>query len=139
MIVKKFIMHHSATKDSGTVSWGAIRRYHVQECRWLDIGYHWGIEYIDSVPEILMGRIPTMPGAHTKGHNYNSLGICIVGDFDEEAPPMRQWNKAVELVGYLLEMYQLEPSDVYPHRDFANKTCPGIMFDMLKFRKDLGE
>lgn len=34
------IIHHSLTKDSETVSWNAIRRFHVNENGWRAIGYH---------------------------------------------------------------------------------------------------
>ena len=134
------ILHHSATKDSGTVSWNAIRRYHVKECAWAAIGYHFGIEYVTDPGdpkgsyEILVGRMPDQPGAHTTGQNNHSLGICFVGNFDDTHPPPEQWKKGVALVKWLCRLYAIPTARIYGHRDFANKTCPGKLFDVDAFR-----
>lgn len=137
------ILHHSATKDSGTVSWNAIRRYHINECKWGDIGYHFGIEYIEDKGdplgsyEILIGRTIDKAGAHTTGKNSNSIGICFVGDFDLQPPPQSQWDAGLKLVRWLCQEFTISKALIYGHRDFANKTCPGIMFDVEKFKEDL--
>ncbi len=34
------IIHCSGTEDSETVSWSAIRRYHIYDNGWANIGYH---------------------------------------------------------------------------------------------------
>lgn len=34
-----FLIHHSGTRDSGTVSWSAIRSFHLYDRGWADIGY----------------------------------------------------------------------------------------------------
>jgi hypothetical protein len=129
--INEIIIHHSATKDSGTVSWGAIRRYHVQEQKWLDIGYHFGIELVSDVVgsqyEILVGRPLAMAGAHTTGHNANTIGICMVGDFDYDPPPKAQLDRLKKLIQDLKTVF---PSiqKVSFHRDYAFKTCPGKFF-----------
>lgn len=137
------IIHHSATKDSGTVSWQAIRRYHINDCAWEDIGYHWGVELVQDqswaspVYEILMGRAPDKNGAHTVGRNHDSIGICVVGDFDNEVPNDQQWNTTLKLVRWLMSIYNIPKEKVYGHRDWAKKTCPGKNWDMIKFRNEL--
>ena len=140
---ERIVLHHSATQDGLTVSWNAIRRYHVGECCWEDIGYHFGIELVGDPGhpagsyEIMMGRMPDRPGAHTSGHNSDSLGVCFVGNFDHCLPPDRQWKAGLNLVAWLCRLYRLQPDDVHGHREFANKSCPGEMFDINKFRRDL--
>jgi len=133
------VIHHSLTKDSKSVSWSAIRRYHKQTCGWREIGYHYGIEMVGTEPEIFVGRMMNEYGAHCKdsGMNRISLGICLVGNFDEEAPPTILWERGLVLVRSLLDLLDISPSDVYGHRDFSDKSCPGDMFDMDQFRKDL--
>ena len=143
MIPTEIILHHSATKDSGTVSWNAIRRYHRDECNWGDIGYHFGIEFISDPGspagsyEVLLGRLPFEVGAHCKDHNGRAIGICFVGNFDEAPPPEAMWNQGVRLVKWLCFELAIPVRYIFGHRDFANKTCPGTQFDIEKFKADV--
>jgi hypothetical protein len=142
MEVREIIIHHSATKDAGTVSWNAIRRYHINECKWNDIGYHFGIEWVEDALhlghfETLIGRMPDQDGAHTTGHNSKAIGICLIGNLDEEPVPLGQWEEAKRLVRWLLKEFKLTTESVYGHRDFAPKTCPGKKFNLTNFRREL--
>ena len=140
MTPNKIILHHSLSRDSGTVSWGAIRRYHVDTLGWAAIGYHAGIELVGDTYETLIGRMWNEPGAHTRGHNMDSLGLCLVGNFDEDYPPLAQLHAAARIVKYWMRLYTLTAIDVYGHNDFASyKTCPGTKFDMVTFRRMLME
>lgn len=129
--INEIIIHHSATKDSSTVSWGAIRRYHTQVNGWGSIGYHFGVELVSDVVasayEILVGRPLALPGAHTAGHNAKSIGICMVGDFDQEPPPTAQLRQLKNLIEDLRTVFP-GITKLSFHRDYASKTCPGKMF-----------
>jgi len=157
------VLHHSATKDSATVSWQAIRRYHTSykldgqileydaacklaaagravERPWADIGYHFGIELIDSHFEVMTGRMMNETGAHCtqQGMNRCSLGICFVGNFDDAAPCDKQWVLGLRLVRCLMQTYDIPVDRVYGHRELASyKSCPGKAFDLQQFRHDL--
>lgn len=158
------ILHHSLTKDSGTVSWAAIRKYHMSwaykgviitpaEGRaliaegkdpkrpWLDIGYHFGIELVGDHYEVLAGRMMDETGAHCPENymNHQSLGICFVGNFDEEKPPEDQWNLGIRLVRALVWVVGIPAENIFGHRDFAGyKTCPGKQFNVNLFRESVG-
>lgn len=134
------VIHHSLTKDSETVSWGAIRRYHTKELGWRAIGYHFGIELARDQQETFLGRFPGERGAHCPqdGMNRVSLGICLVGNFDEAEPPAEQWQRALELVRWLMDEYDIPRANVTGHTEHnPYKSCPGKKFDLEKFRREL--
>ncbi len=138
------IIHHSLTKDSAPVSWQAIRNYHINHLHWSDIGYHYGIELIQSrdfeTYEILKGRMDNEFGAHCKQESMNSrsLGVCLVGNFDRIPPPVKQWHLAIIFVSSLCNMYDIPIENVKGHRDYATyKSCPGNKFSMSDFRNGI--
>ncbi len=137
--ITHIILHHSLTKDSGTVSTQAIRNYHVFDRGWRNIGYHYIIEIVNDYPEIFVGRMMTETGAHTRGLNQKSIGICIVGNFDKKKPSKILWNKAIKLVKSLKIVFNIPIDNVIGHREYKKtKSCPGFKFNMDKFREDLG-
>ena len=136
MVPRFIIIHHSLTEDGATVSWGAIRKYHVNEQHWEDIGYHYGVELINDHFEVLMGRMPDQVGAHCKenGMNNLSLGICMVGNFDLAEPPAPQMALLIKLVRSLQDVYKITPDRIKPHREYATyKSCPGAKFPWDRF------
>jgi len=138
------IIHHSLTEDSGTVSWQAIRRYHVKELGWRDVGYHLGVELVNGTPEVLLGRWFTEVGAHTVGMNSKSIGICVVGNFDEDVQVARmisdgRFETLIRVTNQVASMFNIPAARVYPHRQFApNKSCPGKLFPWTAFIDAVG-
>ena len=139
----KIIVHHSLTKDSETVSWGAIRKYHKAQ-GWIDVGYHAGIELTRSGDglyyEAFIGRDWDIPGAHTVGQNSSSLGICFVGNWDTQEPPDEMLITGAKVIKMWCWLFDISMDEIYGHRDFADyKSCPGLSFDMNKLRYLVGK
>ena len=70
---------------------------------------------------------------HTAGQNTSSVGICFVGNFDIEVPTLAQELSGQLLITYLRTILN-KKLPVFGHKDFANKTCPGNLFDLTKFK-----
>ena len=122
----KIIIHHSLTNDHKVLSsFEAIRNYHINVKGWSDIGYHGVFEYVDNKPTFRQGRKWTQKGAHCIDQNSTSLGWCIVGNFDKDKLPKDML--ALVLSKKAEWEYQLEKDlPIYFHRDFSQKTCPGM-------------
>jgi hypothetical protein len=136
------ILHHSLTPDGATVSWNAIRRFHMTDPAYLfsDIGYHFGVELIGDYYEVLVGRDLTKEGAHCReqGMNRKGIAICAIGNYDIITPPSLLLARTLRLVSSLQETWKIGTSNVLGHRETgAPKSCPGKLWDMAEFRKQL--
>ena len=86
------------------------------------IGYHY---FIDKNGKVTQGRKDSDEGAHTKGYNTQSLGICLAGNFDLTEPTKAQVDALKALLKQKMTQYGIVNAKVVPHRTFANKTCYG--------------
>ena len=104
-----------------------IRKWHTDPPRnWSDIGYHYVIRRDGSVEK---GRPINIAGAHAKGHNSHSIGICMVGGkarLGKQAFNFSivQMNALSHLVNNLQKEFHLIPSDVIGHNEVSAKDCP---------------
>lgn len=126
--ISTIAIHHSQNRK--TID--DIKNLHVNKYKWDDIGYHF---VIDKNGEILRGRNVEKIGAHVYNFNENSIGICLIGNFDIENPGNLQLNSLLNLIKELKIKYNVEK--ILGHREFPNaiKTCPGINIDLDKIRK----
>lgn len=134
--ITSIVLHHSLTRDGVALAdTHAIRRYHIETNGWQDIGYHLVQERIGDRPTVVIGRPWPISGAHAPGRNHDSLGYCLVGDFDAAPPDPATWECALQTVRWLLVCFRLEPTAVYGHHEVTpHRTCPGSRFDLAAFR-----
>ncbi len=133
------ILHHTwkptvkdfEEKPDGVYWMKVIDRYHRMK-GWRKIGYHFVV-----MPDglIYVGRTLNETGAHTVGKNDTAIGVCLLGNFDEEEMPSEQYVTMKYLVCWLLNRFGLTPNDLFFHRDFAQKTCPGLKLQKSEIRK----
>jgi len=126
------VVHCTATNPSWYADKSAedvvneIRRWHVQERKWSDIGYS-HIIHRDGV--IALGRPIERKGAHTRGFNEHSVGIALVGGrggCSDDAPLDHFTEAQMSSLRKLLDQLKNEHpiTKVSGHNNFAKKACP---------------
>jgi len=90
--------------------------------------------------EALLGRMWDVSGAHTRGHNHNSLSICFIGNYDKIAPRKEMLKVGAKVIALWLKLYGLSVDDIYSHHNFnIHKSCPGKLFDMEHLKMLVGK
>ena len=125
--LNRIILHCSATREGKDFSADTIRDWHVNGRGWSDIGYHWVIRLDGSIE---VGRPLEKSGAHTKGHNKDSVGVCYIGGCDADGKPKDTMNPEQEkawrmIVLSLRTLYG--DLTIHGHNEFANKACPSFI------------
>lgn len=132
--IHTIFVHCSATRPDWMDGQGAQRkrdeidRWHKQN-GWSGIGYHF---VIDRDGEIAAGRPVDQVGAHVKGHNTNSIGVCLIGGFgsneNDRFTDHYTSDQAVALRNLIDRLKREYPSikHVRGHNEVAAKACPGF-------------
>lgn len=81
--INQIIIHCTATPARRDVKADDIDRWH-RARGFRGIGYHY-VVYLDGT--VVHGRNESVAGAHCKGFNAHSIGVCYVGGLDEEGRP----------------------------------------------------
>ncbi len=136
----QFIVIHHSGVDAGTVK--AMDTYH-REVRHMENGlaYDFVIGNGNGMNdgEIAVGPRWTkqLDGGHlaSEAQNKIALGICLVGNFDEDKPSVRQLSSLRALIQALMVRCKLDPGDVKTHQqiNIVNTRCPGSKFPAASF------
>ena len=132
--IYKIVIHSADTPKGVYFDVDDIRKWHTDPKPkgrgWSDVGYHC-IILLDG--KIQKGREDKTPGAHVKGHNNTSIGICYIGGANgEDTRTTAQKASLVHLISTLRRLYT--DSMVLGHRDFkgVTKECPS--FDCAEYK-----
>lgn len=126
--IKRIIVHCSDTPSQMDIGVHEIKQWHIQR-GFDDIGYHHVVRRSGMLEE---GRPLAKAGAHARGFNFSSIGICLVGgDSGLFNFTFDQLKCLVKLVDYYRGQYP--DAEILGHRDLpgARKTCPN--FDVRSF------
>lgn len=128
--INEIIVHCTASYEGNAMTVEQIRRMHIRERGWSDIGYHY-VVYLDG--SIHNGRDVNISGAHCSGHNLHSIGVVYVGGLAKNGKPKDTRTPAQKagLLKLLKELKRLYPkATIHGHREYARKDCP--CFDARK-------
>lgn len=121
-VLNTIVIHHSAFADGGPVE---VQELHMDRRGFADVAYHF---LIDSDGVIYEGREINIRGAHVQGFNTGSIGIVLLGNFNEEQSNDIQLASLRALVDHLRYTYEIRY--LAGHKDYPNQSpdgteCPG--------------
>lgn len=133
--INEAVIHCTATRPdfmqgfSTAAKVSEVRRWHMQDRGWSDIGYHF---LIDRSGQVAPGRPVARAGAHVKGHNKDTIGIALFGghgssktDKFEQHFTAAQDAALRKLLSDLKQQYGFDR--VTGHNQWAAKACPGFL------------
>ena len=124
-------IHHTAQpSDDGPDPAARMRQmqaFHMDTRGWCDIGYHF---VVSQSGNIYQGRSDERrPGAHVGGENSGNIGISLIGNYQQDQPPMTQLGAVVRLLRWVKDTYEIawDRDHVKGHTEWPGQStsCPG--------------
>ncbi len=141
------VFHHTATGGGDVDAIDAVHRQRTDEAGnpWLGIGYHFVIGNGNGMPDGLIE--PTfrwtqqLHGAHAgdRIRNETSIGICLVGNFEESPPSERQLASLKQLTAMLRKQFDISSEHLVSHGAWKSTACPGRFFPLQEVIAASGE
>ncbi|XP_014228390.1 peptidoglycan-recognition protein SC2-like [Trichogramma pretiosum] len=130
------VIHHSATDTCTTraICQARIRNfqdYHIRTKKWNDIGYNFLIGEDGNIYE---GQGWDVAGNHTSKYNEMSIGICIIGNYNNRVPNQGAIRAVQLLIEYGISSNKInEKYSLIGHRQAGHTNCPGDkLYELLK-------
>ena len=122
--ISEIIVHCSATAELRDFGAKDIDLWHKAQ-GWDCIGYHYVVRIDGTIEE---GRPVERIGAHCKGHNAYSIGVCYVGGLAADGKTPKDTRTPEQNAAQLSLIRRLKSNytgaTLYGHCYFAKKTCP---------------
>ena len=133
---KYVVLHHTATETGSVESIDAAHklRKDANGNPWRGIGYHFllgnGHGMKDGEVAATFRWKEQSDGAHAGSARYNTqgIGICLVGNFDEEPPTPAQMQSLRDLMTTLRAECRIGTDGIVRHTDIKQTACPGKHF-----------
>lgn len=135
--LNKIILHCADTKPNMDIGVDEIRKWHVRDNGWKDIGYHWVIRRDGTIEK---GRDESVIGAHCYGYNTGSIGICLVGGMAQNSSKSEnnftkeQFDSLAKLIKEIRQRYSYTSLKIFGHKELGNTDCP--VFPVTVFLRD---
>ena len=141
---KNIIAHHSATDNGNAKIFDAAHRRRGMEN---GLAYHFVIcngtnGSADGKVEVGSRWLRQIKGGHVKSETYNanSIGICVVGNFEKKWVSRKQQASLIALIDYLKNTTLKGRAKFLVHREIKKEQtiCPGKNFPVKKLHSLFG-
>lgn len=138
--VDLLVVHHTGQRVSNDTrpaaqKMRALYEYHANSLGWGDIGYHYVINDEGSIYQGRSGG-DAVVGGHVYCGNVKTVGIAMMGNFEEEKPTLKQIQSLQWLLQHLADKYDIDlqrkvsfhGKSIHPitrHKDINATECPG--------------
>ena len=97
--------------------------------------------FIERDGTIHQGRMDNEEGAHCRGQNKMSIGICLMGNFEETLPTKEQLKSLEELLIKKQKEYNIPKNQIFGHQNFTATLCPGknLYSWFLKYKNEISK
>lgn len=110
------IVHHAKAKSCTIAD---IHRWHLDR-GFLGVGYNY---FVSKNGLVYRGRPDDKSDADARGYNYNSISICLEGDFTQEVISMKQQQTLIDLLVDIRKKWG--KLKMMRHKDVNYTECPG--------------
>ena len=126
MKIKYIYIHHSAISQ-WAAQFDTIDNYHRQKWGFVSsLGLYGAYNYlIEKMGQVRQYRAEGEETAAQRGHNFDSISICVAGNFEKQGLTPEQKKALTNLVKRVRARHNLSKTAIKMHRELSATLCPG--------------
>ena len=122
--INKYGIHHSGHGTSRATTWKQTAEYHINTRNWPGIGYTFGLRKTGDGVKVAYLQNITNVSYHVGDNNWNTVGICVMGNFHDYGADSDEVQTLSELILVLDDVLGKKPG-LFGHGELMdNRECP---------------